>query len=955
MLAVNDIMTRHIDQVDSGHALGDVATLMSRARISSVIVLDGERLAGIVTERDVLHAMRKGTTPATPVATVMSKPVISVPPHLDCLEAYQLAAASGVRHLAVANNDGIPVGIVTETDFRYHLQLQLVAGTHNVASVMDSQLATLPPGASLDDALELMEDRHTSCVVVTAADAPLGIVTERDVVRLYTHNSGGLTLADVMTSPVVSIRADAPLHEAANLMLTHRIRHVVVSDDHGRLVGLLSEHGLMRPVELGMAEAVWRERRDADERLRLAASVFEQAQESIMITDASGTIVEVNHSFTAATGYSRAEAVGRKPNLLKSGREDSDYYERMWQSLVRDGVWRGEIWNRKKSGEEYAELLAISSVKDAGGEVTHYVGVSSDITMIKEHQKRLEHLAHYDALTQLPNRVLLADRMQLALAQAQRSGKLLAVGYLDLDDFKPINDSLGHEAGDQMLIEVAQRLRSCMRSGDTVSRFGGDEFALLLTDIDNVDEAERAASRILAALSAPFTLRGQVVNISASIGLTLYPHDGASPDTLLRHADQAMYLAKQAGRNRYHLYDAENDRRARAHREALERIELALEQNEFRLHFQPKVDIRHGRVVGAEALIRWQHPERGLLPPAEFLPVVEDTDFSLTLGDWVICEALHHMEDWIRRGIDLHVSVNISARQLQNPRFAQRLSELLAAHPRVEPKQLELEILETAALEDINRANTIIEECNRLGVSFALDDFGTGYSSLTYLKRLPARILKIDQSFVRYMLEDPEDLAIVEGVIGLTNAFRREVIAEGVETPQHGMLLMQLGCNLAQGYGIARPMPAEDIPAWVTDYRPDPELSNALHLSREDFPLLAMEVDHDRWIERLVQLLEAAPGTPAPVPFNTGECRFSRWYAGPGQKRYGQLQSFCSLAPLHDEVHRLADELLSMHHAGRNAEARGRIVEIHALRDSLIEQLRLLQVDTSLAGVHTEH
>jgi len=838
MLVVSDIMTQHIDRVESARALGDVAALMARAGISAVVVADADRLVGIATARDVLDAMHQGQAPATPVATVMSTPLIAVPPQLDSREAYQLAAANGVRHLAVTDAADIPIGIVTAADFGCHRRLTLAAGDHAVAGLMD----------------------------------------------------------------------------------------------------------------------LWRARHDEDERLRLAASVFAQAREGILITDAAGMIVEVNRSFTELTGYARDEIVGRNPSLLKSSRQDQDFYQRMWQTLLRDGHWRGEIWNRKKNGDEYAEFLTISCVRDDDGKVSHYVGASSDITVLKEHQKRIEDLAHYDALTQLPNRALLADRMQLALAQAQRSGQLLAVCYLDLDDFKPVNDALGRDAGDRLLIEVAQRLKSCMRSGDTVARFGGDEFALLLAGIENVEECERALVRILASLAAAFTLDGATVSISAGIGVTLYPHDGASPDTLLRHADQAMYLAKQAGRNRYHLYDAENDRRARAHREAFERIEAAHRQGEFRLYFQPKVDIRRGTVIGAEALIRWLHPELGVVAPADFLPVIEDTDFSLTLGDWVIGEALRQMEIWVREGIDLHVSVNISARQLQEPEFARRLAGQLAAHPTVRPQQLELEILETAALEDINRVHTIIEECHKLGVSFALDDFGTGYSSLTYLKRLPARILKIDQSFVRDMLEDPEDLAIIEGVIGLSNAFHRQVIAEGVETAQHGMLLLQLGCDQAQGFGIARPMPGDDIPAWVSNYKPDPAWTSSLHLSREDFPLLAFELDHNRWIERIAALLNDGHGAgPVHPPLDHRECRFGRWYAGAGKTRYGELDSFRKLAPLHDQVHQTGRDLLNLYQAGHVEQARGQLPELYDQRDRLLEQLRKLQADASVSANQARH
>ncbi|MGE5490760.1 MAG: putative bifunctional diguanylate cyclase/phosphodiesterase, partial [Actinomycetota bacterium] len=439
----------------------------------------------------------------------------------------------------------------------------------------------------------------------------------------------------------------------------------------------------------------------------------------------------------------------------------------------------------------------------------------------KEHQKRLEYLAHYDPLTRLPNRVLLADRIQRALHQAQRTGEVVAVAYLDLDGFKPINDTLGHASGDLLLIEVAKRLRTCVRMSDTVARLGGDEFVLIIKAQDFGD-CEAATLRVLSTLSAPYAIDGMQVELSASIGVTLYPSDGADPDVLLRHADQAMYIAKQAGRNRYHLFDSEHDRRLSEHRERLTRIESALASGELALFYQPKVDMREGKVIGAEALIRWHHPEDGLVPPAEFLPLVEDTEFSITLGDWVIATAMAQMQAWRKAGLELPVSVNISARQLQSETFVHRLEALLAAHPDVPPEWLELEILETAALDDIPYVGQVIKRCQALGLSFALDDFGTGYSSLAYFKRLPARLLKIDQSFIRDMLVDPEDLAIVDGVISLARAFRREVIAEGVETVEHGIRLLEMGCHLAQGYGIARPMPADAVPDWIRSYRPDP-------------------------------------------------------------------------------------------------------------------------------------
>jgi diguanylate cyclase (GGDEF)-like protein/PAS domain S-box-containing protein len=568
------------------------------------------------------------------------------------------------------------------------------------------------------------------------------------------------------------------------------------------------------------------DRKQAEAKLQLAASVFVNAGEGITITDTQGTIVDVNAAFTRITGYSREQAIGQNPRILKSGRQDSAFYKEMWRNLTEQGRWSGEIWNRHQDGATYAELLTINSLRDTNGDVQQYMGFFSDITAIKTQQSQLEHLAHFDALTNLPNRVLLADRLQQAMAQMQRRGQQLAVVFLDLDGFKSINDLHGHEAGDRVLIALTQRLKLTLREGDTLARLGGDEFVAVLSDLESTAACLPLVNRLLETAAQPMQFGELQLQLSASVGITFFPqtHD-IDADQLLRQADQAMYQAKVAGKNRYQIFDAEQDSSIRVHHESLERIRLALAHQEFVLHYQPKVNMHSGRVVGAEALIRWQHPERGLLAPAIFLSVIEDHKLAIDLGEWVIDAAMHQIELWHAAGLDLPVSVNIGARQLQQSDFMKRLQAIFARHPQVRPGCIELEILETSALADMAQVSRVIEECAEIGVKFALDDFGTGYSSLTYLKRLRVATLKIDQSFVRDMLDDPDDLAILQGVIGLAAAFKREVIAEGVETVAHGSALLQLGCELAQGYGIARPMPAEQMLAWVANWLPDPAWS----------------------------------------------------------------------------------------------------------------------------------
>jgi len=556
--------------------------------------------------------------------------------------------------------------------------------------------------------------------------------------------------------------------------------------------------------------------------LRIAATAFE-SHEGMLIADASKMIMRVNKSFINITGYSAEDAVGQNPRILASGRHDRSFYDAMSQALDGKGVWSGEIWNRRKNGQVYPEWLTISVVKDDTGVVSHYVAIFRDITEHFNAQAQIETMAFYDPLTNLPNRVLLAERLQQAMALAQRRSQQLAVVYLDLDGFKNINEHHGHEVGDHLLIALSTAMKGTLCEGDTLARIGGDEFVAVLNDLQNISNSLPMLNRLLRAAASPVKVGELTLQCSASLGVTFYSQDqDIDADQLLRQADQAMYQAKVAGKNRYHIFDAAQDSTIRGHHESLKRIRLALTHDEFVLHYQPKVNMRSGQVIGAEALIRWQHPEKGLLSPAEFLPIIEEHPLAVEIGEWVIDTTLTQMTIWQAQGLDMQqVSVNVGARQLQHGDFVERLKFILDKHPQVNPANLQIEVLETSALSDMVQVSQVIEDCARLGVTFALDDFGTGYSSLTYLKRLHVAALKIDQSFVRGMLEDQDDLAILQGVIGLATAFKRQVIAEGVESVAHGTALLQLGCEFAQGYGIARPMPGANLPAWAASWVPD--------------------------------------------------------------------------------------------------------------------------------------
>ena len=567
------------------------------------------------------------------------------------------------------------------------------------------------------------------------------------------------------------------------------------------------------------------ELKQAEEKLKLATSIFSHAREGITITDAEGCILDVNATFTKITGYSREEILGKNPRILKSGRQSPDFYARMWATLLRDGSWTGEIWNRRKNGEVYAEQLTISTVHNSSTGEINYVGLFTDITQQKTHRKQLQRMAHYDGLTNLPNRELITSRLTQAMNHTELDSQSIAVLYIDLDGFKAINDQYGRNIGDKLLIAVSHKLKEVLRGGDILARVGGDEFVVVLGGISKTQDYVPILERLLTAASSPFDINNKTLQVSASIGVTIYPQDDVGAGVLIRHADQAMYTAKQEGKNRYHLFDTALDVAVKVHCESLNDIRQALNQHEFILYYQPKVNMRTGAIVGAEALIRWQHPDRGLVPPNDFLPVIENTQLSIAVGEWVIDSALGQMAAWNALGLDIPVSVNIGAFQLQSDGFAERLAAQLAEHPEVAPQSLELEVLETSELGDMAQVTDIMNACIALGVSFALDDFGTGYASLSYIRRLPAQMIKIDQTFIRDMLDDVNDLAIVESVIALAKSFKRDVIAEGVETIEHGSKLLKLGCELAQGYGIARPMPAKEFPAWTETWHPDKDWS----------------------------------------------------------------------------------------------------------------------------------
>jgi len=549
----------------------------------------------------------------------------------------------------------------------------------------------------------------------------------------------------------------------------------------------------------------------AEARLRQAASVFSSTEEGVVITDPGGVIIDVNPAFTEITGYSRAEAIGKNPRILRSDRQDAAFYAALWQSLNATGRWQGEIWNRRKSGEIYPEWLTINAVRDEDAQLVNYVAVFSDISGIKQSQAQLAHLAHHDPLTDLPNRLLFHDRLGHALSRADRDGSQLAVLFIDLDRFKHINDSLGHLAGDGLLQEVARRLTGAVRKEDTVARMGGDEFTLLLEDLRRPEDAAVLARKLLEALGDPYAIAGRELFVTASVGISLYPRDGRSAEELVRNADAAMYQAKDAGRNGYHFYTPELTAAAlqRVHLEA--DLRRALGRGELVVHYQPQIELGSGRLIGAEALVRWRHPEQGLIAPDRFIHLAEDTGLIIELGELVLRAACRQAMDWLASGVPIErIAVNVSAQQVQRSDFVGTVRDVLA-DTGLPPRHLELEVTETFIMGQAEEGIRALHQLREMGVRLAVDDFGTGYSSLGYLKRLPIHMLKIDRSFVSELHGDSEDLAIAKAVIALGRTLGLQVIAEGVEHDDQAGLLLAEGCHYAQGYLFGRPLEGADF------------------------------------------------------------------------------------------------------------------------------------------------
>jgi diguanylate cyclase (GGDEF)-like protein/PAS domain S-box-containing protein len=552
------------------------------------------------------------------------------------------------------------------------------------------------------------------------------------------------------------------------------------------------------------------ERKLAEEKLRLSATVLEHIADGVMVIDVNGRIIATNPAFTQITGYTEAEAIGQDSSLTRSARHDAEFYRGLWDDLRENAFWRGEIWNMRKNGELYLEWLTVSAVRDNDAVITHYVAVFSDITKVKESQDKLDHMAHHDPLTALPNRLLFHDRLQHALLRAARDGEQLAILFIDLDRFKNVNDTLGHHVGDELLKQVAGALTAQLRDGDTLARLGGDEFIVLLENVGGQAGAGHVADKLVTMFEQPFMVSDYELFVTGSVGISLYPHDAADLNMLIRNADVAMYQAKARGRNGYQFYAPSMTG------EGVERLRLeamlrrSIEKNEIFMNYQPQVEIDSGRLIGVEALVRWDSPELGMVPPVRFIPLAEDTGFINQLGKWVLYEACRQMVRWQEAGLYVpKIAVNLSVKQFERGSIVSMVADILK-ETGLEPQRLQLEVTESVIM-NTGDALVFINDLHAIGVGLAIDDFGTGYSSLAYLKQLPVQTLKIDRSFIKDISTDSNDEAIAIAIIQLGKSLNLSVIAEGVETADQAAFLLRHGCNLAQGYFYSCPELAGDV------------------------------------------------------------------------------------------------------------------------------------------------
>lgn len=812
---VAQVLQKNLICCEPQTSVQQAASLMRHHNISCILVKKSELILGIWTESDCKKLDLADTALLQqPVSLVMSCPVLSVPDQSTTSEAAALMKQKGVRRLLVTDSQHKAVGIVTQTDLIHQQPLEHYLMLRDISSILVELPLLLQADLTVAQAAILMQQTQRDAAIVQFGQslyehAEYGIITERDLVHFVATERTLCTLAEVATRPLLTLPLHSSLLQAVRLLREQGFRHLGVTDSYGKPVGLLSHNHILLNMEhlyISELKAALQARdkalRSSESSLRLAYKVIEASHDAVMITDANGIIQSVNPSFCKLTGYSMTEAIGQTPRLLSSGEHDDSFYQLMWQRLLQQGYWQGEIWNKRKNGEIYPEWLSISAVRGENGAINQYAAIFSDITERKKREQKIHELAYFDELTGLANRRLFQDRLEQALANAKRHNHQLAVLFLDLDLFKRINDTLGHQAGDEALRQVAKRLQKVSRAGESVARLGGDEFTMLVPECDGVEEVEKLAQRIVAQFDLPFQIHHNELALTTSVGISIYPQHGNTANELLKCADAAMYQAKESGRNKYSLYTNSVGQRNDQALQLEQALRKALSQQLLEVHYQPKVDLKTGHLHSLEALVRWQDQELGYIAPARFIGMAETLGLIHQLGQHVLRQVCYQLQLWSTLAVP--VAVNISAKELADPLFLPQLKQILAETD-VDPQLLELEITESCLLpERAAETQQMLQKLRQLGIRLAIDDFGTGYSSLSYLRHLPINSLKIDRSFIKTLPENTSDRQITSAIIAMANALGLDLVAEGVETQAQQEFLLSAGCQFGQGYWFGK-------------------------------------------------------------------------------------------------------------------------------------------------------
>lgn len=817
---IRSIVQHNVVTCPPDFTLQQATGLMFERHCSSIVVVERGCPIGIWTEADALKIDYTCIEhDKIEVCQLMSTPVATIGIDASLDEATCQFRRNGLRHLVVVENDNTLAGIVTQSDVVINQDVAYFLRMSEVSAIIPPQPPTkIDYSASLPDAIAEMRYRRSDCILVTRDDQPEGMLTERDVVRLIALDQIDRPLVEVMSKPLISVAETMSLLSARTLMERRHIRHLCVTREDQSICGVISFADVLANIEQAYVNRL-REALDnriadleqSESSLNMAKALIDASMDGIMVTDEHGTILSVNPAFTILTGYSESEALGQKPSLLSSGKQGPDFYKMLWSSLKNTGSWQGEIWNRRKNGEIYPEWLTITVVHDARNKRRLYAAIFSDITERKKSEAIIENLAYYDPLTKLPNRQLLFDRLDVAMATAKRMRHGLGLMFIDLDLFKRINDTLGHSVGDQVLCEIASRLRHCVREGDTVARIGGDEMIILMTEMEHTDSIHRVVQRIFSALQQSIDVAGHELHITASIGCSTYPQDGADRDTLLKHADTAMYRAKSNGRNSFQLYSADMNRSSMQRLSLESRLHTALNNNELFLHYQPKLELGSNRIVGVEALLRWNDREQGVIPPDQFIPAAEELGLIGKIGAWALQEACQQCKEWHDAGYgDLHVSVNVSPQQFTRRNLTLDVEQALQVSG-LPAHKLDLEITESCAIQNLEEVVQPLNVLRERGITVSMDDFGTGYSSLSMLSQLPLDQLKVDRSFISGIPERNKDQELVSTMVLMAHNLGLNVVAEGIETGAQHDYLKQIGCDQGQGFLFNRPLPPEDI------------------------------------------------------------------------------------------------------------------------------------------------